>query len=181
MVRTVVPHTIRDALRLVVQTAMLLVATPIVIRNLWRFALFPHDEQPWLMTAVLMIVAILPVSMWWREATGSAAATKIEVILSSLAAIAGFLLFVGFAAWVGFLSTGPYSGPMAIEATLFSFIACCAGAAGSALLMVAPLNLDPALFTATFRRSAWKAIVVGLPTAAVLALLAGPHLSALFR
>lgn len=171
----------REALRRTTQGAMLLLSMPILLGNLRRVLLFPHEERPWLLLCVLPIVAAVPVAMWWREATGSRTSISFEIVVSAIAAVAGFSLFVVVVAWTGYLLSGPYTGPMSAEDTLLGLLICAIAGPGSLVLLLSPLLLDAAFFTPVFRKRAWWTVAVVLPVAVVIALRLGPNLIALLR
>ncbi len=156
-----------------------MVFVPLLIITL---AASPTDtaRSTWLMV-VLLISAALPVTIWWREASQSAASQMAELIASSIAALAGAATLIVASARIGFLLTGPYTGPMSAEATLFFLIGWSLAWLGSLLLLTAPLLLDAAFFPPKFRARAWKTLAVTVPAVALFALSVGARYDWLFR
>src|SRR5687768_14311122 len=111
-------------------------------RQVGLLATFRQDERPWLAIVALAVGCALPVTIWWREHTGSRIATVAERVAASAASLVGGSLFVTFLLFAGWLFTGPYSGPMSAEATIFLLIIAFGTAFGGLLLVVAPLLLD---------------------------------------
>jgi hypothetical protein len=128
----------------------------------------------------LIISGAMPIGIWWREATGSRQAKIFEVAVSIAAAFVGFVLYFLFVARIGFLLTGPYSGQMATEATIYLLAMYSIAASASAFLMLAPLFLGSPFFAQSFRKRVWRTVVVALPIATTAALLIGPRLRSVF-
>lgn len=125
-----------------VQTLVFLPAAAYAVWCFWWIATFPRDSHPYVRLTLAVLIAAVPLSIWIRDISRSRVAHAFASSVRWTAVIGGVSFGLFCAAWTGWLFTGPYSGPMSAEATLFQFVAATVGCSVAVLIAVEPALLD---------------------------------------
>src|SRR5512147_744426 len=83
-----------------------------VIWQLWWVVVFPRDFHPYFRIVLCAAAALVPASIWLRDTRQSVVLHRITTAIGFGARVVAAIFALLFAGWVGWLFTGPYSGPM---------------------------------------------------------------------
>lgn len=132
-----------EAGRRLVQFLMVFIPFAVLLSMVWNILTFPQDAHPWLLVLALTVTAAVPISIWWRQFFPTRASSMFRRGVAVLAIVVGLAMFLACLAWIGFLLTGPYSGPMSAEATIYFGTIAVLGATWGLLLAFCMRFLDP--------------------------------------
>lgn len=113
-----------------------------VIWQLWWVVVFPRDFHPYFRIVLCATAAGVPASIWMRDIRRSVVFHRIAAAIGFSARVVAAIFALLFAGWVGWLFTGPYSGPMSAEVTIISFSLGFVGCVASLALALEPLLID---------------------------------------